>query len=97
MSSDPQLEDKIEKTRKEGLQDGEITFMIYLNIFKSTLSNDETKQEILLDEKKVVENIVHENFSRFGKDDRINVNGLEKLLRHIGLSAFCQKNGADKI
>lgn len=97
MSSDPKLEDKIEKTRMEGLKGGEISFIVYLAVFKNQLKA-EGNAEALLDERKIVHKLVNENWKKFTQvKDNITEAGLEKLLKSIGLGAMCQQNGASKI
>lgn len=62
MSSDQKLEDKIEKTRKEGLQSGGISFMVYLNVFKSKVESLEG--QTLLNDRAIVSSLVKENFRK---------------------------------
>lgn len=62
MSQDQKLEDKIEKTRKEELKGGSMSFMMYYNIYKDKLKRSE--DQTLINEKVIVEKLVKENFKK---------------------------------
>lgn len=53
---------------------------------------------MVYDDKKIVENLVAENFAKFcTKEKKITENGLEKMCNSIGLQSFVANNGASKL